>query len=147
MTKITQFDKTNLKIIRQELDAALKTVGDKYGMNFRIGNIGYTHDSFKAKIESTLNDAKTGNAVSPELADLRKYANLFLGDNFVEDTIYNHRGKKIKFVGIMPRSHKYPVIYQDLATGKKYKMDAEVAKNIVDPSYKPVFNFDNRFDN
>lgn len=55
MAKITSFDKTNLKQIRQDLDAAIDAVCKKYGMNpTGIGNIRFTADSFSTKIDFNL---------------------------------------------------------------------------------------------
>ena len=58
--KITSFDRQNLKILRIEMDAALKTIGDKYGIMIRLGNISFLSESFKGKIEAFMIERREG---------------------------------------------------------------------------------------
>ena len=138
MTKVTSFDKTNLKFIRNDIDAALKAVSEKYGMTLRLGNITFLNDSFSGKLEATLLNS-SGQAVSQENLNLQKYGKMYLGDKFNPESVYTFRGERIKFDGIATRRSKYPVIYKSLSSGKRYKMDSDTAKSVVDPSYNPIF--------
>jgi len=55
MAKITSFDKTNLKLIRKDIDEAINKVCEKYGMNpTGIGNISFDSESFSTKINFNL---------------------------------------------------------------------------------------------
>jgi hypothetical protein len=51
MAKITSFDQTNLKALREDINAALAKVCQKHGLNpAKLGNGSYSPDSFNAKI-------------------------------------------------------------------------------------------------
>lgn len=138
MSKVKQFDKAFFKMIRAEVDAALKPLADKHGISLHMANVSFTNQTFTAKVEGAIVDSATGVAVTPEELALKNYHKSFLGDKFVMDAVYMYRGKKIKFVGLQTRSHKYPVIFQDLATGKKFKMESDVANKIIDPTYRTM---------
>lgn len=140
MSKVSKFEKHNLKAIRDDVDAALKIVCHKYGITLHLGNISFTEQTFTGKLNAAVVDSATGVAVTPEELALKQHYKHFLGEKFVEGTVYMHRGKRIKFVGIQTRSHKYPVIFQDVATGKRYKMEEDDARKIVDPSYVSMWD-------
>lgn len=137
MANIKSFDKHNLGTIRKDIEAALKSVGATHGISLRLGNIRFTNDTFSTKLDVTLNDT-TGSIVTPELAELRKMGKSYLGPAFDENKVYERLGKKVKIVGISPRRSKYPIIYQELSTGKRYKTSEQEGRSMVDPSYKGV---------
>lgn len=51
---ITAFNKIALKNLRPEIDAALKAVADKHGIELRLGNISFTEATFTAKVEGKI---------------------------------------------------------------------------------------------
>lgn len=59
---IASFDKQNLKTIRADLDAALKSVEDKHGMKLSIGNIRFQSNSFKTSLTALLGEAATASS-------------------------------------------------------------------------------------
>jgi hypothetical protein len=134
---ISNFEKSNLKVIREDVDAALKAVGDKYGISLHLGNIRFDQKTFSGKLEATINDSKTGAAKSAMEIALEQGGKLYIGNNFEISKTYDYRGKKIKFVGLMPKKHKYPIVFQYTDSGKQYLMSSDDARKIVDPSYKP----------
>lgn len=77
MNKITTLDKTNLRALRSDLDAALKSVADKYGIVIKTGTCRFTEQAATMKIEiATIGTG--GEVIDRELATLK--ANLrFLG--------------------------------------------------------------------
>src|SRR5579863_1772678 len=104
--KIKQFDKPVLKMIRQDLDAALKTVGAKYNITLSLGSIGYQADSFSGRLKATINDA-SGTTISPAALELKKYAKSYLGAKFDANQTYIINGQPAKIIGLITRKRKY----------------------------------------
>ena len=134
MSKITSFDKSNLANVRQDIDNALKVVGEKYGMSVRLGNIRFTQNSFGAKLEANLHNAQTGEVETAEQKELRNLGKMYFGQEFDMDKTYVYMGKPIKFWGIAQRRSKYPVIYTDVNSGKRYKTSLDVTHQIINPN-------------
>lgn len=112
------FNKQELKEMRGEIAAALKSVEEKFGVDFSLGTISYTSNAFSAKLTCTQRN-ENGESVSPEALDFQRYAKQFgitkqLGDAFVSG------GQTFTIVGLKPRSHKYPILGKG-ANGKVYK--------------------------
>ena len=75
-------DKDMLKSFRKDFAEAVKSLEAKYGMAISMGNISFTANSFRTKMEAIVTDASTqsGANYSPELAkmkvDFMRYAKL-----------------------------------------------------------------------
>ena len=136
MSNITSFDKKNFPAIRKEMEAALKIASEKLGIQFRVGNISYNEKTFTAKVEAGLIDAETGVAVSKELEALKLYGPMYISEKLDIDKVYTHplEGSKLKFIGYYPRKHKNPVLYVEISTGKRFLMNEQIAKKIVESS-------------
>lgn len=119
MTKIEQFDKSNLTNISNEMQAALEAVGAKYGITFKRGGISYSASNFTVKVEAILEGAKpiknSKEEAMLEIA-LRQY-NLNKVSNCGEYTL----------VGFKTNAPKMPFIYQ-AKDGSRYKCSEQSAK-------------------
>ena len=51
--KIEKFDKNVFKTLRPEIQAALDTIKDKFGVTIKLGNINFTGNEFTGKIIAT----------------------------------------------------------------------------------------------
>jgi hypothetical protein len=121
--KIEAFDKPILKAMRQEIDAALAQVGQKFGVTFQGGNIRYSADSFRMQITAAI--IGEGGKVEPvEAKDFKKYCGIYgmvpadLGRHFYSN------GETYELVGYKPKGQKYLFIgkRQD---GKRFKFTLE----------------------
>lgn len=83
---ITQFDKSNIRALRIELNAAMQSVSDKYGVKIHAGNASFSSNevTFKVKL-NILNEnglALTQNAENFELVkDANGLSHLSIGDS------------------------------------------------------------------
>ena len=119
------FNSENLKEMRGEINAALKGVEEKYGVNFSLGSISFTANDFRVKLTCTEN-TESGESVTPEALAFQRSAKSFgitkqLGDAFVS------RGETYTIVGLLPRSKKYPLLGKN-ANGVTYKFPALCAQ-------------------
>lgn len=129
---MTALTKANVANLRKELEAALKIVAQKTGVDFTVGIIRYDASTARCKIEGVVRGATGAVApVSPKEAALGRYAYL-LGNAFDENKEYRCPSLGvIKVVGYNAKAHKYPFIVQQKTTGKKYKFTTLSVKNMV----------------
>jgi len=116
--KITDFNKQNLKMLREELNAALKAVADKYEINIHVGNMTFRPDETSVKMVMS-----TKCQSEAQRQELKKYAKVF-GLESIENTKY-------KLVKIDSRKPKYPFIIERSDTpGKLFKISEDHAQAI-----------------
>jgi len=127
VTKITQFDRPSCKLVRSEVDAALKVIAEKFGLTYRGGAGSFAPDHFSLKSEFHV----VGDCES--LAEKEWNQNCVWYDLKPEHfgttvTVY---GDTIKLVGIKPKAKKYPIIGQKISSGKRYKYPAPVIQSAL----------------
>lgn len=119
MTKFASFDKATCRTLRNELQAVLEKYAGSTGMTISVGNMRFTAGSVTIKVEATIQGAKsTKQALQEE--SLKFHAGL---DKLSLDVV---NGKQL--VGYNSRSYKYPYIYIEVATGKRYKTGRSSAR-------------------
>jgi len=128
MAQITKF---NIAQIRADVEAALKTVYAKHGVDVTVGRITYNDSSFRCKIEGIVRNTNGVVPVTPKAAALSKFAYL-LGKDFSEDNTYRSPSLGlVKITGYNAKAIKYTVIMKQLTTGKSYKVTLSAAKVAV----------------
>jgi small-conductance mechanosensitive channel len=124
MNTIENFNKENLKNIRQDITESLKEISEKYGIEISVGNISYheTQMSFPVKA-IVLNENTNGKK------EMFKRACVFYGlteSDFGKRFVSN--SKTFEVDGLDPKKNKYPLIAKCLTDGKKYKFPVEQYK-------------------
>ena len=128
---MAQITKSNIAQIRADVEAALKAIYAKHGVDVTVGRIMYNADSFRCKIEGNVRGAAATAPVTPKAAALPRAA-WMLGDKFDETKTYQSPSLgRVKVTGYNAKAHKYPFIIKQIATGKQYKITSMQAKNIV----------------
>lgn len=110
---IKEFNKTNLKNVREDITAILTKYAKENGIEIKIGNISFTAGSFTTKMEAKVKGAKTKEdsvlefmMVTEGLVKTSKCGKTLVG--------YNTRGKR------------YPYIFEN--AGKRFKCSEVQAK-------------------
>jgi len=119
--KITSFDRKNIESICSDIDSALKTVGEKYGVSLSTKGGTFSPDEFRTKLI-----CKTSEATNPK-KDFENKASLLGLDASILNTTFVSNGATYTVVDLAPSSHKYPVIGES-AKGTKYKFSLDVLK-------------------
>lgn len=109
MSKINTFDKQNLKSVRIDIDAALKTVADKYGIKLSIGTIRFDGNQFNTKLS-----AATDTAISATIAVNEMFGLAPIGTRFIA------QGVIFEVTKHEPSRPKYPIVAKR-SNGKLYK--------------------------
>lgn len=116
-----RFDKSKVKTVRADIDAALASVEKKHGVKFSLGTIRFTANDFRAKLECVSTVTSNGSAVNADQVKFENQAARFgiRTDSFGKT--FTYFGDRYKIVGLNPRAKKYPVQAQG-PRGKRYKM-------------------------
>jgi hypothetical protein len=112
--KIDQFTRSNLSVIRAELDEAMAVIAKKHGITLQAGSIRFSAGEAKINLVARATESK------------------FVSDAFVEHMkLYGLRANVVingkKLVRHDRKKIKYPFIYQG-SDGKNYKCSYELAK-------------------
>ena len=119
MTKVTTFNRQNIRQINSEIEAALKSIANKYGVEVKLGNTRFTGANFTTKVQvATVGEG--GITMSKEATDFNRYKNS-LGINMDLGQEFERSGKTYTIVGLKPRSRQYPVLAK-CSDGKTYKL-------------------------
>lgn len=128
---MAQITKENIKQIRADLDAAMKAIYAKHGVDVTIGTIRFNAESFRCKIEGNVRGA-TGTVATPKAAALSKVAKTVLGSTFDETKTYTSPSLgRVQVTGYNAKAFKYPFVVKQLSTSKLYKITTTSAKSIV----------------
>jgi hypothetical protein len=124
MSKINQFDRQSLRALRADLDSAMATIANKYGIQLNAGNISFTAETATIKVAAGI--IKNGTVVTAEAKAFDQYKRLVgLGAFNVGDSI-NIQGKQYTITGYKPRSSKAPVCVS--RDGRGFKVSVDMVK-------------------
>ena len=129
--------RTNITAIRNDVEAALRTIYAKHGVDVTVGRITFNAESFRCKIEGVVRSAVGGpTATAPVDAKalaLKNKGYLLNSAGAVFDETKEYRSPSlgcIKVVGYNSKAKKYPFIVQTRA-GKRYKFTSMSVKSFV----------------
>ena len=119
MSKVKTFNRKNIHQINVEMEAALKAIANKYGVEVSLGNTSFTEANFTTKFQvATI--AEGGVTMSKEAIDFNRYKTT-MGINMELGNEFEHNGKTYTIIGLKPRSKKYPILAK-CSDGKTYKL-------------------------
>lgn len=123
--KITNFRLQTKEIdpLRQDINVALQSVAEKYGISIKAGNASYNDESVQFKLVCTTM-GENGQVETKEAKDFKVYASMYglnkedLGKEFTAGR------DKFQITGLKPRSRNC-IIAKKLGTSQSYKFDPE----------------------
>lgn len=128
-TKIEKFNKQNLTAIFAEVEDALAPIAEKYGIKLERKRCSYRADELPVAFKFITVELDTnGNQMDSRAKDFIKYAATFglSESDFLAE--FRSNGVLYRVTGLKPRAPKYPVVAEDVRTGKSYKFPAERVK-------------------
>ena len=136
--KIASFNSENLKEIKKEIEIALKIIGNKYDVSFKVGNIRYDNNEFSTKLNCVLNksvDVKEGEDVIAKALWKKNCWKYSMHENDFGRTFdaANNSGKteSYKIIGCKPKSKKNPILAKD-NKGQTWKISLSKITNLRD---------------
>lgn len=116
MEIVKEFNKENLGKIRVSLNKALEQVKSEYGIDIKIGNIGYSTNEFSTKLSVSTIDKSYKKLIGSDIQ---------IGNTFIS------KNDNYKVIDIVPKNRKYPIIIQNLRTNTQYKVSETYFNNIL----------------
>lgn len=129
--KINKFEKDVLRHIRTDIDDALKSVCEKYGLVFKIGTIKFTAKEFHTKMTCVIINSENGTMENPDkviFEQICRHYSLTQAD-FGSEFIFGTDTYKI--CGIKMGSKKYPILAKR-TDGRIYRFSVPVVKHALD---------------
>ncbi len=114
---MSSINKTVARDVGAAVEEALAEVAEKFGLTVEVRGGSYDATSFRPKVEF-----KTAGAAEDEF---RTYAQMFGldPDDFGRDFV--SKGRHFRISGLATRSHTYPILATEIASGKVYKFTSE----------------------
>lgn len=116
---------TNIKLLRDEIRDTLQALGKQYGVKIIPGKAKYSATMVTFDLEVAIVNAD-GSAETRTRTDFKNFA---IGYGMQPDWLDKQfvvpfSNKRYQILGLMPQSHKYPVLCKCLRTGKEFKLQA-----------------------
>lgn len=126
---INAFDKTNLTSLRSDINAALKAVGDKYGISIQAGNATFTASVATFKLACMVGDTTISEMKKDKSAlDLTICQPMYFPDLKL-DARYAMGNDVFKIVGYNTRGRTQPMKIVSLKSGKEFKCSIAHLRN------------------
>ncbi len=128
------FSKSTLSILQKQIIEALEDISTKNNIKFSFsgGNFSELEATLKLKI---CTENENGEIIPKERIDYLTNANLLnLKPEWLDKTFIS-RNKIFKIIGLKLSHTKYPVICQNVETGKRFKFPSyEVREGMTNPN-------------
>lgn len=121
-------DRENAKKLHKEMNAAIKAVGDKYGLQFEEHSAKYSSESITGRF--TLK--ATPDGTTPEKHEWDKHCTMFgfKKEDFGREFIDTAKRRWV-ISGLKANSRKYPILVKN-SNGTKYVMEAQNVRNFLE---------------
>jgi len=125
--KITQINKEVCRQLRVDMNEAIRSKLEEYGLEGEFLNGSFDNELVTFKVDIKIAGAmdKRDKKLSDSLTWYAKYIAEELGVN--KDDILNKEYRmgvtRYKLIGYNSKAKAYPIIMQDIKTGKKYKFE------------------------
>jgi|TARA_R110002051_G_scaffold11327_1_gene41354 hypothetical protein len=127
--KVKEIDRNLLEKVRDEISHCLEPIGEKHGIELKLGRCSYSSGNFTMKLEGSL-VGDDGVVLTKEAEDFKKYAHWHglepedLGKTFVQaHVVYT-------ITGLKTRARKYPITAK-ASNGGSYKFAADSVKRLL----------------
>jgi hypothetical protein len=120
--KITTFSRSDVRSINSEIEQAIQSIAKRYGLRIEVGNARYSSTEINTKVKVSVVDTKTGVGITKEA----KAYELLAPQNGIRVKLGEEvtlRGKRFIVKGWNTRSPKYPIVAEEVSSGKSYKLN------------------------
>ena len=120
---IKEFNKSNLPSFRDQFQKAIASLEKETGVKIDLGNISFNNTQFTTKLTVTAVGASGDTDKIKFEADAKRMYGIKPED--YGRKFSSHTGTH-KLVGLKPTSYKYPLIGEDVKTGKRFKFPQSI---------------------
>ncbi|MFA6619456.1 MAG: hypothetical protein WCT23_10380 [Candidatus Neomarinimicrobiota bacterium] len=119
-------DKSDIEVIRRELNTILGAYGTKKGIQFQLGSITYSSNQFGCRLTATSGTTTEDVDKVNWNKNCRRFG--FTPEEFGKTVKFN--GSNYRLVGIKPRSHRYPIVVEHTGNHRRFKLTEYTVKNL-----------------
>ena len=125
-----QIDRAFLRTFTKDAEAALTEIADKYGVkiSYKGGSFDRVGSFATLKFEVVAPDASTGETLSREAQDFKRFANHY---GFAPDDLgseFTVRGEVYRITGLKSRRPKFPISAERVKDGKLFKFSSHAVR-------------------
>jgi len=132
-----QIDKQFLKLMRPDIDAALKAVAEKYGVQIATGNASFSANEATYKLKVNV-IGEGGKVLTQEVERLAQYGEMIGLPGVKHGDKFTHKGSGYTIYGLKADiSGKHPVIV-DGAAGRRYAFPVSIIQTALNTQHKPA---------
>lgn len=129
MSKITNFGRTEHRLLSARMAALLAPLEAEFGVKIKAAGGSFAHTNGIVKIAVEVQD--TGNGLSAAESEFRQYAALFgLKPEWFGATFYVD-GTQYRLSGVNPGAPKYPLKAQRVHDSRDFKMTTGMVKTAI----------------
>ena len=103
------FTTTNLRELRADIDAALKSVAEKHNISLNAGSARYTPTTATFKLEAVTTTID-GEVVEAEKVKFNEFCGKFGIAKDAFGSTFKSNGEVFTICGIKPKAKKYPIL-------------------------------------
>lgn len=124
-SKIDSFTKTNLREMRQALNAALESVAQQYGVDINIGNIRFSETEFRTTM--TVNTkGKKDDSAALNIWKQYSFVHRMEASDFGREFVVG--GERYRIVAYKPRGKRFNISAERIHDGARYKFSSDTVK-------------------
>jgi len=121
--KIENFNRTNVKSLREQLNSELESLANRLGIDISVGNATFTSNSVTFKVNAN-KISEGGFIITKEAEAWNRHASRYnLNHISVGDDVFC-QGKRFTLTGWNSKAKKYPIEISD-SVGVKYKVSIQ----------------------
>ena len=129
--KIKTFDRSNLRLLTADIQTALKSVADNYGISLTYKSSRFSASNVTIKLEGAIVGAG-GVVETKERKDWKVYAEMFGLKSAWLDEAFVHGGDQFVICGLATRKSKYPVLAKCIKNNKTFKFPMDTVKALME---------------
>jgi hypothetical protein len=132
-----KIDKAFLRSFTGDAQKALTEIADKYGISISYKGGSYARDGGNAtiKFEIAAPDATTGEALTREAQDFKRFATDYGFEPEDLGTEFTVRGTVYKIAGLKTRRPKYPISAVRVKDGRSFKFPVDAVRRSGQPKF------------
>jgi len=134
-TKITRFERANVSAIMDECEKALQEIAERHGVTLDRKGRTYRRDALPVMFQFLIREVDdNGNEMDSKARDFVRVASAYglSADDYLAE--FTDNGRTFRITGLNTRARGYPVLAEDVRTGKTYKFPAGRVKRALELS-------------
>lgn len=128
---MTQITGKTLTTFRSQIQDELKALGDRLGIDFKLGHGTYDASGVSGSLKLELSVRETASGKSGAQVKFERDAFMYdlTGADFERE--FGHSGQRFKLIGFNHKSPKYCLSIKSVSNGSIYKLDLDSYKAAV----------------